>query len=232
MHRELRRLFRTRGLPDVIRRDHGAPVASNGIHGLNHLNAWWLQLGISHQRITPASPQEDGAHERMHRVLKAKVTKPAAANAKLQQQGFNTFVQTYNEVRPHDALNDETPASRWRLSARALPARIIPPTYPGHFVIRRASTGGTFRLHNGQQFLTQALNGEMIGLEDVRDGLWNVLYYDTLLSRFDERTRTVTSAPSLKKDCQRCPQTKCHYLPDCSHHRADAFSSAAHESCD
>jgi len=56
-----------------------------------------------HQRITPASPQENGAHERMHRVLKAKVTKPAA-NAKLQQRAFNTFVQTYNEVRPHEAV--------------------------------------------------------------------------------------------------------------------------------
>jgi len=145
VHRELRRLFRTHGLPDAIRSDNGSPFASNGIHGLNRLNAWWLQLGIVHQRITPASPQENGAHERMHRVLKASVTKPAAANAKLQQRVFNTFAQTHNEVRPHEALNDETPASRWRPSARPLPTRIIPPTYPGHFEIRRVSTAGTFR---------------------------------------------------------------------------------------
>ncbi len=57
---------------------------------------------------------------------------------------------------------------------------------------RRASTAGTFRLHNGQQFLPQALNGEMVGLEEVQDGLWNVIYYETLLGRFDERTRTIT----------------------------------------
>jgi hypothetical protein len=63
------------------------------------------------------------------------------------------------------------------------------------------STAGTFRLHNGQQFLTQARNGEMIGLEEVQDGVWNVIYYETLLGRFDERTRTITGAPSLKKDC-------------------------------
>ena len=67
--------------------------------------------------------------------------------------------------------------------------------------MRRINTAGTVRLPNGQQFVTQALNGEMIGLEEVRDGLWNVLYYDTLLGRFDERTRTITGAPSLKKDC-------------------------------
>ncbi len=154
-----------------------------------------------HQRITPASPQENGAHERMHRILKAKVTKPAAANVKLQQRMFNTFVQTYNEVRPHEALNDETPASRWCPSARPLPTRIIPPTYPGYFEIRRVTTAGTVRLHNGQHFLTQALNGAMIGLEEGQEGLWNMLYYETLLGRFDERTRTITGAPSRKKDC-------------------------------
>ena len=133
--------------------------------------------------------------------IQRRCAKPAAANAKLQQRVFNRFVQTYNEVRLHEALNDYTPASRWRPSARPLPTRIIPPTYPGHFEIRRVSTAGTFRLHNGQQFLTQALNGETIGLEEVQDGVWNVIYYETLLGRFDERTRTITGAPSLKKDC-------------------------------
>jgi putative transposase len=201
VHRELRRLFRQHGLPDAIRSDNGAPFASTGIHGLHRLNAWWLQLGIAHQRITPASPQENGAHERMHRVLKAHATKPAAANANRQQHIFNTFVKTYNDVRPHEALDDDTPTSRWHPSARPFPSRITPPAYPGHFEVRRVSTAGTFRLHNGQQFLSQALNNEMIGLEEVQDGVWNVIYYETLLGRFDERTRTITGAPSLKKDC-------------------------------
>jgi hypothetical protein len=74
-------------------------------------------------------------------------------------------------------------------------------TPPGHFEVRRVSTAGTFCLHNGQQFLSQALNGEMIGLEAVQDCVWNVIYYETLRGRFDERTRTITGAPSLKKDC-------------------------------
>ncbi len=41
----------------------------------------------------------------------------------------------------------------------------------------------------------------MIGLEEIQDGVSNLLYYETLLGRFDERTRTITGAPSLKKDC-------------------------------
>ncbi len=59
----------------------------------------------------------------------------------------------------------------------------------------------TFRLHSGQQFLSQALNGEYIGLEEVEDGFWNILYYDTLLGRFDQQHKTITGAPALRAKC-------------------------------
>jgi hypothetical protein len=35
----------------------------------------------------------------------------------------------------------------------------------------------------------------------VADGLWNILFYQTLLGRFDEEKKTITGAPSLRKDC-------------------------------
>jgi len=197
---QFRRLFRKFGLPDAIRSDNGSPFASTGIHGLNHLNVWWLQLGITHQRITPASPQENAAHERMHRTLKDKATRPPAANFNLQQRVFNSFCHTYNQLRPHEALDDDTPASRWTPSSRAFPERISPPVYPSHLEVRRVSNAGCFRLHSGQIFLSQALNGEQIALEQVDDALWNIVYYDTLLGRFDERSKHITGAPSLRKD--------------------------------
>lgn len=200
----LRQLFRTHGLPEAIRSDNGAPFASTGIHGLNRLNVWWLQLGITHQRILPGQPQQNGVHERMHKTLKAQATKPAAANMTCQQRTFNTFRQTYNELRPHEALADETPASHWAPSARTYPERIAPPEYPGHFEVRRVSNAGTFRLHAGQHFLSQALNGEHIGLEEIHDGLWNIVYYETLLGRFDEATHLITGAPSLRGNKAKC----------------------------
>jgi integrase-like protein len=198
---QLRRLFRAYGLPEAIRSDNGAPFASSGIHGLNHLNVWRLQLGITHQRITPGSPQENGAHERLHKTLKERVARPPAANLNLQQRVFNCFRKTYNELRPHEALNDETPASRWTPSPRCYPEHIARPEYPGHFEVRKVSSAGTFRLHSGQHFLSQALNQEYVGFEEIEDSLWNIVYYDTLLGRFDERTQTITGAPSLRKKC-------------------------------
>lgn len=198
---QLHHLFRTYGLPDAIRSDNGAPFASTGIHGLTRLNVWWLQLGMAHQRITPGSPQEDGAHERLHTTLKARATKPPAANRNLQQRVFNAFRRTYNELRPHEALADETPASRWTPSVHPYPGRILPPEYPGNFEVRPVSTAGTFRLHSGQHFLSQALNGASIGLEEVHDGLWHIIYDETLLGRFDEHTHTITGSPSLRGEC-------------------------------
>ena len=195
----LRQLFRTSGLPEAIRTDNGAPFASTGIHGLNRLNVWRLQPSITHQRIIPGSPHENGALERLHRTLKARSTRPPAANRNPQQRVFNSFQRTYNEPRPHKALDDETPATRW--PPRPYPERIAPPEYPRHFEVRRVSNAGTFRLPFGQHLPSQALNGESVGLEEVDDRIWNVIYYDTLLGRFDERTHTITGAASPRKEC-------------------------------
>src|SRR5216684_7600320 len=187
-----RALFREVGLPDAIRTDNGAPFASTGIHGLSPLNVWWMQLGIVHQRITPASPQENGQHERMHRELKRETTHPAARSQRAQQHRFEVFRRRYNDERPHEAIGDRTPSSLWTPSTRVYPERITPPVYPAHLEVRRVSSAGTFRLRSRQPFLSQVLRGEDIGLEEVGDGIWNIVYYSTLLGKIDERTLQIT----------------------------------------
>ena len=49
-------LFRTLGLPRAIRTDNGLPFAGAGLQGLSSLNVWWMQLGITHDRIRPGRP--------------------------------------------------------------------------------------------------------------------------------------------------------------------------------
>ena len=187
-----RRLFREVGLPEAIRTDNGAPFASTGIHGLCELNVWWMQLGIVHQRIRPSSPQENGQHERMHKDLKRETTRPPAANLRGQQRKLDRFQSCYNEERPHDGINGAVPAERWAPSLRPYPERISSPEYPNHLELRRVSAAGTFRLKAKQPFLSNALADEHIGLEEVADGVWNIVYYQTLLGRIDERTGRIT----------------------------------------
>jgi putative transposase len=187
-----RAAFRAWGLPDAIRTDNGAPFASPGIHGLSRLSVWWMQLGIVHQRIRPASPQENGQHERMHRELTRETARPAASSARAQQRRFDAFRQRYNTVRPHEAIGNRTPATLWTASTRPYPEQIAAPDYPAHLEVRRVSTVGTFCLHGRQPFLTRVLCGQDVGLEEVGDGIWNIVYYRTLLGRWDERAREIT----------------------------------------
>ncbi len=187
-----RRAFREVGLPEAIRTDNGAPFASTGIHGLCELNVWWMQLGIVHQRIRPSNPQENGQHERMHKDLKRETTRPPAANLRGQQRKFDRFRCVYNGERPHDGIDGDFPCERWEPSHRPHPERIQLPDYPAHLEVRRVSAAGTFRLKAKQPFLSNALADEHIGLEEVGDGLWNIVYYRTLLGRIDERTGRIT----------------------------------------
>jgi hypothetical protein len=44
------------------------------------LVAWWLKLGIRHERIEPGKPQQNGRHERMHLTLKQQTALPPASS--------------------------------------------------------------------------------------------------------------------------------------------------------
>ena len=63
-------IFNVYGLPDTIRSDNGSPFGSTGAGGLSKLSVWFMRLEIEPIHIRPASPQENGRHERMHRTLK------------------------------------------------------------------------------------------------------------------------------------------------------------------
>jgi hypothetical protein len=45
-------------------------------------------------------------------------------------------------------------------------------------------------------FLSEVLRGEDVAFDEVDDDCWNIVYYRTLLARWDGRTRQLTSAQS------------------------------------
>jgi len=170
------RLFQEFGLPDRIRTDNGAPFASVALGRLSRLSVWWLKLGILPDLIEPASPHQNGRHERMHRDLKAEATIPPSANRSAQQRRFNTFRADFNEVRPHEAHGQKTPASIYVSSPRPMPSKLQPPEYPAHFEVRRVSTNGGIRWHSAWVNVSHLLGGELIGLEEIADDIWSVSF--------------------------------------------------------
>lgn len=175
--------FRANGLPQAIRTDNGTPFVGQGASGLSALSVWWIQLGIRHQRIPKGRPDQNGRHERMHRTLKAETTRPPERSLKAQQHRFDAFRREFNEERPHEALNQETPASRYQNSPRAYPERIPSPEYPGYFEPRKLNRMGGFKFRGRSYFVAQPMAGEWVGLVEIEDDLWSVRYYDHEIGR-------------------------------------------------
>jgi hypothetical protein len=102
--------------------------------GLSRLAVWWIKLGIVPERIEAGHPEQNGRHERMHRTLKLELR--PAEDWRAQQCELDRFRQEYNEVRPHEALGMETPASVYEPSPRAYPARVPEPESPDTMLVR------------------------------------------------------------------------------------------------
>jgi transposase InsO family protein len=180
-------VFREYGLPDVLRTDNGVPFCAPGsLLGLSTFSVWLLKLGIALERSRPGKPQDNGAHERMHRTLKQEVALPPRRTQAAQQRSLNRFRRIYNEQRPHHALQLKTPASLYTPSARPFPDDIPDPVYPAHFELRRVTKIGVFLWKQHPVFLTEALRYETLGLEHIAPGLWSVFFGEILLGRFHE----------------------------------------------
>jgi transposase InsO family protein len=179
-------LFARHGLPEVIRTDNGAPFASTGLWGLTPLSTWWIELGIVHERIEPAHPEQNGAHERMHRTLKAEATRPPGRTLLQQQERFDAFQEEYNEERPHEALDMKTPSDFYRDSARSYPSAPHSLRYPLHDLTRTVGSCGRIHLLGPRRiYLSRALRGQSVGLRELDDGTWLVSFTELTLGTID-----------------------------------------------
>jgi transposase InsO family protein len=184
------RLFREYGLPQAIRTDNGSPFAAmRAVARLSRLSVRWIKLGIALDRIEPGHPEQNGSHERMHRTLKRETARPPAVSRSTQQERFDRFRGVYNEQRPHEALGQRPPAELYRPSVRPYPAKMPEPAYAGHFEVRSVRSTGMIKWQGEFLFVSEALIGERVGLEETADGVWTVYFGSVALARFDERER-------------------------------------------
>jgi len=172
-----RRSFAEFGLPLVIRSDNGGPFASPGaLGGLSVLSVWWIRLGIRPERIDKGVPQQNGAHERMHRTLKAEATRPPSASLPAQQARFDTWRHTFNERRPHEALQNMPPATHYTASPRAMPRRLPLLEYPSDAELRRVTSSGRISWQTEQIFLSEVLKGEYVGVRETAEDEWTITF--------------------------------------------------------
>jgi len=175
------RLFKRYGLPQVIRTDNGGPFASTGPGGLSRLSAWWTALGIRVEFIRPGHPEENGAHEQMHRMLKAETTRPVATTRQGQQHRTTCWVQDYNQIRPHQALSQAVPASRYRKSSQRWPPRYQRGLeYLATWAQRQVRSNGEIKWRGRKRFIGEAFIRHRIALKPIKRTV-QAVYFGPLL---------------------------------------------------
>ena len=191
--------FREYGMPQAIRSDNGTPFAANAIGGLSKLSVWWIRLGIVPERIEPGHPEQNGRHERMHLTLKNEATKPPQASLRSQQRRFDSFRQEYNTQRPHEALDQKTPADVYCSSPRPYPSRVPQPQYDSDTEVRYVHANGEIKWRSRRLYLGAVLGYEHVGLKEVSDGYWLVFLCQVPLAVLDDRRRRVHDLESAKR---------------------------------
>ena len=162
-------VFDRHGLPKVIRVDNGVPFSGVGPLQLSALSVWWLRLGIRVEFTRRAKPQDNGAHEQFHRVLKREIASPPAATLAAQCRRFPKFSRYYNEQRPHEALAQRRPAELYRASAR----KYVPPgplSYRAGWTTRLVASKGEIRWEGRRRLVGRAFARQRVGLKVAGTG--------------------------------------------------------------
>jgi len=182
-------VFREFGLPRFLHTDNGTPFGSiRSPRRFSQLCYWLIDQGVIPVFSDPASPQQNGRHERMHKDLKAYCRHRIMNTLSKQQNVMDNFLKEYNEVRPHESLNMSTPISVHQYSKQEYSETKITYEYPLHYKVTKVCINGAARwgAYNWL-FISRAARGRYIGAEELGNGIWNVYYRDVLLGSIDEK---------------------------------------------
>ncbi|MDX2152864.1 MAG: transposase, partial [Bryobacteraceae bacterium] len=142
---------------------------------------WWIRLGIRPERIDPGCPEQNGRHERFHQTLKKETASPPRVTVSRQQRAFADFQKEYNELRPHEALGQQTPAPIYRPSSRLYLPYLPDLAYPFACTVRTVSPAGHIGWRGHQIHVSVLLEGQDVALRDLEEGLLEVHFGPLLL---------------------------------------------------
>jgi transposase InsO family protein len=165
------------GLPEAILCDNAFGTNFPHLPGVSWFESRLLRLGIRPVHGRPYHPQTQGKVERLHGTLVREVYPRLDASTLASfTAGLDHWRQgVYNPLRPHEALGDQPPVTRWRPSLRPRPAELPEVAYPQGSVLRRVGSNGLFHYRRGRILAGQGLAGEPVRIEEA-DGCVVVFY--------------------------------------------------------
>jgi hypothetical protein len=155
---------------------------------LSELNKRLLKLRVRPEQIEPGRPTQNGAHERFNRTLETEAMCPRPKTRELQEAAIRRFRNEYNKVRPHEGLQDRTPAQVYQRSEREYPKVIPEFSYPDNSLRRRVNCNGYVELNGPKFYLGETLAQETVAFEELGDYLWSIRFGPVELALHHELT--------------------------------------------
>ena len=84
------------------------------------------------------------------------------------------FREEYNHERPHESLDQQTPAEFYVPSPRPYPLIVPEMTYPDDMIVRSVQSQGDISWKDRHTYLSKTLARELVGLRQVSDRLWDI----------------------------------------------------------
>jgi transposase InsO family protein len=179
------KLFQRHGLPQAIRSDNGTPFASRtALLGLSRLSAWWVALGINLERSRPGKPQDNGAHERLHRDISQELE---CLGKNINQEALDLWRHQFNYQRPHEALDMRCPGELYHNSTRKYAGGVQELLYDD-MIVRRVNDSGCIRWKERSIFISQSLSAWNIGLKSTQNQGIELWFAQLLLGHLDPTT--------------------------------------------
>lgn len=169
--------FQQYGLPEQMLMDNGS-CWGRATSRYTKLGAWLIRLGIaiSHGRFY--HPQTQGKNERFNRTLGLEAIEGRNFHDLRQcQRAFDEFRHCYNHHRPHEALDMQSPVSRYQISVFSYPQKLPEIQYPATDEVRKVIPAGAISYHNHFYQVGRAFSGQPVGLRPTEsDGVLAVYY--------------------------------------------------------
>ncbi|PRB73413.1 IS481 family transposase [Pseudomonas sp. MYb185] len=185
--------FRRYGLPQRMTMENGPPWGAGGGNGrFSRLTVWLIEQGITVSHSRPYHPQTQGKDERFHRTLKAELLgRKQFASLGHCQRAFNRWRQQYNEVRPHEALQLQTPASRYEPSQRRWLEYLPPYEYGPIDEVRKVASDQSITFQRYVILVGEGFVGKYIALRPTLvDGQYTLHFCHQQIGQVDLRNLT------------------------------------------
>ena len=129
---------------------------------------------------------------------------PPAATLLAQGLRFQRFRTSYNDERPHAALDNATPGERYTVSPRSWDGVLRPPEPEVGEATRRVKSNGLIRWGGLLVYVSDALDGEAVCLSETDEGAWTVRYGPLVLGLI-EPGRDRLKRPAQPTPAHRAP---------------------------